>query len=374
MTTPMPLGITPYISPTTLTSAPTGVDFSTIPDVDSSPAQINAEQWNMCMRATSMVDQFCGQLLRASIDTEIARGPDYRVTVGPKAGGASLTPYGGITGNNCRVIMSRWPVMAVNSVKVCPNSLWPRVWTSVTAGFFEPEYPPYGFFNSSSPADDAYGGQAIIIAPGWVDWCYGRNGWVIQINYTNGWPHTSLTASASAGATQVTVADTTGWALANFAATVTGATGTFKDGATTESVTVTASSTTSGPGTLTLSSALQYPHVNGTILTTLPAAVEQACILFGAAQALVRGATSTTIHSIGGHSQSSGGDIVGLNSEAEVLLHPFRRMILCRAVKLIPDGRLLLTAVSMLSPGILPRTGNVLLSSVPLPYRRRNVS
>jgi hypothetical protein len=101
----------------------------------------------------------------------------------------------------------------------------------------------------------------------------------------------------------------------------------FKDGGQTEAVTVTASSTTSGPGTLTLASALQYPHQNGTIVSTLPAAVEQACILFCTAQALVRGATSTTIHSIGGHSQSTGGDITGLNAEAELLLHPFRRTI-----------------------------------------------
>jgi hypothetical protein len=63
------------------------------------------------------------------------------------------------------------------------------------------------------------------------------------------------------------------------------------------------------------------------VFTTLPAAVEQACILFCCAQALVRGATSTTIHSIGGHGASSQMDISDLNSEAELLLHPFKRTI-----------------------------------------------
>jgi hypothetical protein len=327
MTTPMPLNITPYISPATLTSAPTGIDFSTIPDVDSSPAQINAEAWNICMRATSMADQYCNQILRATIDTEILHGPDYRLTVGPQAGGGSRSAYWGVSGSNARAIMSRWPILAVNSVKVSSNAVWPRSWTTLPAGFAEPELPPYGIYNSSAPLDDAYGGQAILIAPGYVDWCLGRNGYIVEVTYINGWPHTSLTANAAAGTNSISVSDTTGWATANYAATVTGATGTFKDGGQTESVTVTAASVTSGPGTLTLSSNLVYPHEIGTVLSTLPAAVEQACILFGAGQALVRGATSTTIHSIGGHSQSTGGDVVGLNAQAEILLHPYRRTI-----------------------------------------------
>lgn len=327
MTTPMPLNITPYISPATLIAAPTGIDFTTIPDVDSSPAQMNAEQWNICLRATSLCDQYCNQLLRATIDTEILHGPDYRVIVGPQAGGGYPSAYWGTTGSNCRAIMSRWPILTVNSVKVAANGVWPRVWTTVPSGFYEPELPPDAMFNSSAPSDDAYGGQAILIAPGYVDWCLGRNGYILQVQYTNGWPHTSITASVSAGTSTISVADTTGWALSNYAGTVTGATGVFKDGGQTEAVTVTGSSTTSGPGTLTLSASLGYPHVAGTIVSCLPAAVEQACILFCTAQALVRGATSTTIHSIGGHAQSSGGDITGLNTEAEILLHPFRRTI-----------------------------------------------
>lgn len=308
-------------------NAPTGIDFTTIPDPNTNdPAATNSELWNLCVRATSMADQYCNQLLRATIDTEVLHGPDYRVVVGPAAGGSYPSPYWGLQGYNARAIMSRWPIVAVNSVKVSPNT-FPRTWTTVPAGFAEPELPPYGFFNSVAPADDAYGGQAIIIAANYVNWCLGRNGFILQVQYTNGWPHTSLTATAAAGATTITVEDTTGWAITNYEATITGATGVVKDGGQQEAVTVTASTTTSGPGTLTLSSALQYPHVKGTIVTTLPAAVEQACILFCTAQALTRGATTTTIHSIGGHSQSTGGDIEGLNSEAEILLHPFRRTI-----------------------------------------------
>ena len=59
----------------------------------------------------------------------------------------------------------------------------------------------------------------------------------------------------------------------------------------------------------------------------MPQTIQQACILFCTAEALTRGATSTTIHSVGGHAQHTGGDIESLNSEAELLLYAYRRTI-----------------------------------------------
>lgn len=327
MTMPVPLGLTPYISPATLTQASTGVDYSSIPATPNfDPQANNSELWNICQRATAMADQYCNQVLRATLDTEVMRGPDYRVTVGPQAGGAYPTPYWGNAGSNARMIMSRWPVLAVNGIKVSPNN-FPRNWVTVPANNYEPELPPYGIFNSVAPGDDAYGGQAIIMGAGYVGWNYGRNGYVLQVSYTNGWPHTSLTTVAPAGAETISVADTTGWAVSNYEDTVTGATGVFKDGGQQEAGSVVSASTTSGPGTLTLSSPLQFTHQGGVVFSTLPGAIEQACILFGAGQALVRGATTTTIHAIGGHAQSSGADFSELNLEGEILLHPFRRSV-----------------------------------------------
>lgn len=328
MTTPLPLNNTPYISPETLITAPTGIDWYSIPVGDDiTPAQNAAEWWNMCQRATAQVDGYCNQVLRATSDIELFHGPDFRVTVGPGSGGSSLSPYwGNFSGFNARIITSRFPVLSVTSVQVCPNSLWPRVWTSVTAGNFEPEIPPIGIYGSASPASDAMGGQAILVAPGWIDWTYGRNGFAIMVTYINGYPHASLTAAASAGAGTIQVDDCTGWGITSYQS-VTGATGVIKDSGQQEAVHVASASKTSGPGTLTLSTNLVYPHPAGTVITTLPASIEQATILFAAAEALTRGATTTTIHDIGGHAQNTGGDVTGLKTEAELLCHPFRRTI-----------------------------------------------
>ena len=334
MSTPLPLGLAPYISPETLITAPTGIDFSTIPatggapDGGPTPAENMAEIWNMCARATSRADSYLNQTLRATADVEVARGPDYRVTVGPASGGGWLTPYWGTgAAMNARIILQRWPVLQVTSVKVCPNSVWPRTWTTIPSGFYEPDNPPVGLYNSIAPGGSAQGGQAVIVGGGFIDWTYGRNGYVIEIGYVNGYPHCSLTAPVAANATTLPVNDTTGWAISNYFGTYTGATGVIADSGQQESVHVTASSTTAGPGTLTLSSPVGYPHQAGTIVTTMPSSVEQACIYFATAEALTRGATSTTIHSVGGHGQSSDQGADNLIAEGELLLHPFKRSI-----------------------------------------------
>ena len=287
-----------------------------------------AELWNMCGRATSRVDEHLNQVLRATTDIELCRGPDFRVTVGPASGGAWPTPYWGNSGaQNARIIMSRWPILQVTSVQTCPNGLWPRQWTTLPTGYYEPEKPPIGVYGSSSPSGDASGSQAIIVGGGYINWQYGRNGWAIQVTYTNGWPHASLTSAVDAGATSLPLNDCTGWAIENYYGSYTGATGTIKDSGQQESIHVESASVTSGPGTVTLASATAYPHQAGTIVSTLPASIEQACIYFCTAEALTRGATSTTIHSVGGHAASSGQSSAELISEGELLIRAYKRTI-----------------------------------------------
>ena len=328
MSTPLPLGLAPYVSPTVLLNAPTGIDWSTIPPSDDpNPAANNAALWDMCGRSTSRVDGYINQTLRATTDTELVHGPDYRVTVGPASGGAYPTPYwGNSAAQNARIILSRWPVLQVTGVQTCPNSVWPRVWTSLPAGYFEPEVPPLAVYNTVSPGGSAEGGQAVIVGGGYINRAYGRNGWAILVSYINGWPHCSLTSAVAAGVESLPVNDCTGWGITDYYG-ATGATGTVKDSGQQESVHVASTSVAAGPGNLVLSAATNYPHPAGTIVTTIPTSIEQACIYFATAEALTRGATSTTIHAVGGAAQSSSGGARELIEEGELLCHAYRRTI-----------------------------------------------
>jgi hypothetical protein len=282
----------------------------------------------MVGRASSRAEGYVNMTLRATVDTEVLYGPDYRVTVGPASGGSWPTPWwGNSAAQNARIILSRWPVLEVTGVQVCPNGLWPRQWTSVPSGYFAPEVPVLGVYNSVAPGGSADGGQAILVGGGYINWTGSRNGWAIEVTYINGWPHCSLTSAVTAGATSLPVNDCTGWAITNYQGTYTGATARIADSGWQEAVHCTEASVTAGPGTLTLSSALNYDHAAGTIITTLPASVEQACIYFCTAEALTRGATSTTIHSVGGAAQSSSGGARELIEEGELLLHAYRRTI-----------------------------------------------
>src|SRR5262249_14999571 len=151
-------------------------------------------------------------------------------------------------------------------------------------GFFEPEKPPIGIYGSVAPSNAVSGGQAILVAPGYITWRYGRNGFAVQVSYINGWPHAGITQAASAGDTILHVDDCTGWGITSYYG-VTGATGTIKDGNEQEVIHGNSTSAAAGPGTITLASPLTYPHETGTVVTALPSSVEQACIYFAAAEA-----------------------------------------------------------------------------------------
>jgi hypothetical protein len=313
MSTPLPTGLTPYCTPALLTQAPTGISWSTIPPGNSTPAQQLAEQSNICMRSTAQADTYTNQVLRATLDTEVFRGPDYRMTIQQNG--------------NARIILQRWPVLTVVSVQVAAANVWPHRWTTVPPGMYEPEYAVPGLYGSVAPSAAGEGGQAIIIARSYLSWAFGRLGYIAQVQYINGWPHAGIRSAAEAGATMLQVDDCTGWGITAPFTGVTGATGTVYDSGSQEAVQVTAASAAAGPGVLTLASPLLFPHASGVFVSTLPQSVVWACILFGTAQALTRGATSTTIHAIPGGAGSGGKGPADLTGEAELLLHPFRRTI-----------------------------------------------
>ena len=320
MTTPLPVGPgTPYVSPSALVSAPTGISWSSIPPGSAiTPAQRLAEQSNICNRASAWADEICFQPLRATLDTEQYSGPDYRMTIQQDTG-------------NVRMILARWPILSVTAIQVSGN-FFPRQWQSLAAGQWDIEYAPLSVYGTNAPsASGGDGGQSIIFAPS-ASWCLGRNGFVARVSYINGWPHAGLMSPASEGDESLQVDDCTGWAVTSEFG-VTGAAGTVYDSGAQETVKVTASAATSGPGTLTLASPLNYPHDAGVIVSALPASVQWAVIMLATQTALTRGATATTVQSVPGQaSNSNTGGGAGLNTrdligQAKALLAPFRRTV-----------------------------------------------
>lgn len=316
MTTP-PGQLAPYVTPQIITQAPLGISWNTIPFGSGvTPEQKIAEQQNICDRATSWADGYCNQMLRASLDTEFITGPDYYATVQPAT-------------QNIRIIMSRWPVLTITSVQVSPN-IFPRSWTALPANYWTPENPVIGAYGSTAAGGSGQGGQAIIISgQAGGGWFLGRNGYVFQVQYVNGWPHTQLTAAATAGATTISVDDCTGWGITDASGATTGARGILYDNQQ-EAVHVSSASATAGPGTLTLSSALRYNHDQNVLYSAMPGTIQWACCLMSASIALTRGATATAVHTTSGGSAGAGGGPKSpgeLMIEAELLLHSYRRVI-----------------------------------------------
>lgn len=316
----MALG-TPYITPAALQNAPTGVSWQIIPEPGASEAAVTAELTNICWRANSIVDTYCAQVLRATVDTDFLTGP----------GSARLGTEPGTC--NGRLIMRRWPVIDVLAILTSRNRSWPRSWSPVPSTDFEVSHPLLNAVSDAAAATAPDGGWSITVAPGYIPplaRC-GRNSTRVQVSYTNGWPHTSLTQQANAGAQILQVDDVTGWA---------GVSGFVYDGAQTETLTVSSVAATTpqtlpngagtaqaGPGTVTLASPLTYQHAAGTMVSALPQNVIWAAALAAAAQALEGGIVSISIQSMPGSEESSGRGVEDMQAEYELLLDPFRRIV-----------------------------------------------
>lgn len=307
----------PYATPSLLLNAPTGTPWDIVPEPNSSgtPAQL-AELTNICWRATSQCDAIANQTLRSTVSVEQVQGPDYRMTVD--------------SSGVARVMLSRWPVTEILAGRVSPRATIPRSWSPVPVTAMALEDPPITLLSPVVEGAAGAGGNAILVAPGYVSWAAGRNGYTFESSYLNGWPHAGVTASVAAGAQSVPVDDVTGMA---------GATCFFYDGATTETVTVSAAAATSpvtlpaggtvqaGPGTVTLASPLVYGHAQGTVVSALPQDIIWASILLSACQVLSEGATAVAIPDIAGALTSGGKGVEDLKIDAEVILSTYHRVI-----------------------------------------------
>lgn len=309
---------TPYITPEMLTNAPTGVSWNIIPKPKATSQEQLAEATNICWRATSTVDTYCNQVLRATVDTEQLQGPgNVRVGVQKDTGNGIL-------------IMRRWPVTDILAIQTASAATFPRQWSTIPTGKYAVAHPLINMVTDTASATGPDGAMSILLAPGYITWDRGRNGLMTMVSYLNGWPHASLTESAAAGATVLTVDDVTGWA---------GATGFAYDGADTEAISVQSVSATtplplpngvgtaqSGPGTITLSSPLAYAHDIGVVVSSLPANVLWATVLAAAAEVLESGNTAITVENLPGSLSTGGTGVADLIGEYKRLLNPFQRI------------------------------------------------
>lgn len=304
---------TPYVTAAMLLNKPASISWNVAPTLTDNAADQIAQVQDACWKATSIVDAYCQQPLRASVSSEELTGPGQPwCTVGTGSGVTTL-------------ICTRRPIASVAAVQTSPATTWPPAWTLLPAGLYRPKRPV--IMSGAIPPTSFSGGNSIDLAPGYVTWSWGRDGWRVLPSYISGWPHAGTTAPASAAATTLAVDDVTGWA---------GATGWVYDGQFTELATVTsvtaatalqlpgnAGTVPAGPGTLTLASPLGFAHDEGTVISALPAAAIHASVLAATVQALeVIDAIAT--QSLSG--QLAGGTSV-LAEESEKLLDPFRVVI-----------------------------------------------
>jgi hypothetical protein len=309
---------TPYVSVDMLINAPTGAPWDIIPNPGSQgTAAQTAETVNILWRASGRLDGLANQSLRSTLSVEQVQGPDYRMTV--DASGVA------------RVMMSRWPVTEILGGQYSPRASIPRSWSPIPVTAMAPEDPPISYLSPVVEGAAGAGGNAILIAPGYVSWCNGRNGFTAEIAYLNGWPHAGVTATADADSETVSVDDVTGMA---------GATCFFYDGSATETVSVTAATATApvtlpmggtaqaGPGTLTLASPLVFEHQAGTVVSALPQDIAWAVILLAAAQVLSEGATAVAIPDIAGALTSGGKGVADLIRDAKEIIATYHRVIL----------------------------------------------
>lgn len=294
---------TPYVTPSLLTTAQTGIAWGTIPARDATANAQLAAQKDLCLRSTGMVNRYVDQELRARLRTETVYGPDFRMTIEPNGA--------------VRVILPARPIIKVTGGRATITSVFPRQWTEIAADQFDLEQPQ----TSANAGVEDLGGQAVLLAPGHITRALGRNGYGLQIDFVSGFPHTELTANAAVGATAVSVAELTGWTVGDVASLDQG-------GQPEEQATVAALSGTSGPGMVTLTAPLAAAWPTGALFTALPAPVTQAAILYATAQALTRSASVTTVQSAGTGSSRTGraASPLDLQKIAEQYLRPYRRV------------------------------------------------
>jgi len=282
----------PYLTLQEYKNAPTALDYGNIVAGGNQSAQ-DAELSNAILRASSHIDQYCNQIIGATVDTEQQRTrirPDGSVIFHPK-----YSPIVALTALNIGTDM--------NNLTAVPDP---------SIAWLEEQSVLYPYANAnltwSTQGPISFGASAGSRAPLFVNY-----------SYVNGYFNSTIGTAVNAGDTTITMSDGTGLTA--------GEQFTIFDGAKTETVTV-ASTYVFDSNTVPLTTPLTYAHSVGVSASSLPAAIKQACILLTSTYLKIRGdaslvmaVTTNPSQQISG-SQRLGNDI----AVAEEILKPFRRI------------------------------------------------
>lgn len=249
----------PYITVAEYKNAPTAIDFDNLVVGGNAQAQ-DAELANAILRASSFMDEYLNQNLRAATQTETQR---VRIT---GQGTIALHPN-----NN--------PIISLQSFEYGsnPNSLISM--PDCSQAWFESQQIIIPLSNIAT----TYSSQGpLAFGP------YGapRQQVYCKYEYTSGYVN-NLIATAVAAASSMTVQSADG--------IVAGMKFRIYDGASSETVTV-ASNYVYGSTTVPLTAALGFTHASGVAFGNLPTTIKQACILITTAFLKVRGDRSLTMN------------------------------------------------------------------------------
>jgi hypothetical protein len=279
----------PYITPGEWQNAPTGLDANSI--VPGGQPALQASQLAATIGyASSMVDNYCYQVLAATTDTESGK---FRIQ----------------RDGTVRIPCDRTPILEVDAVQMgwLPSAL--TALTDLSNVWIDRKVV-------TVPVPGSGLGTATVY-PVYAPWV-GSGGQVyVVLTYVNGYVNTLLTSAATAAATSV-VLDST---LGVYAGTVL----TISDGQNTEQVTVTTTPTTSTVAV----SALAFDHPAKVSVSNLPPAVKEATILLTTALIKTRGSEAIVMGAIretpSQKTQTEDGGLEEITL-AKSLLDPFRRV------------------------------------------------
>lgn len=245
----------PYVSLAEFKAAPTWIDTDDlIPE--GTQAQQDAELTNVLIRASAWADGYVSQKLGAHVQFEQTRarmGRYGRIMLHP-----DNTPVRQVVGFAYGYDPSNMTVLSDLS----------GVWVENSKGIVVSVIPGRGTFTNLEFGGGGYPGGEIFV----------------QYQYVSGYACTTLSASAAAGASSLSVVDGTGFVAPSTALTgsLTGSTARIWEPGVEEAVTV-GSNYTTGSDTLQLASPTVNPHTAGAAISEMPAEVRMGIITYAVA-------------------------------------------------------------------------------------------